>query len=80
MKGIRRFLDATVGKWLRHLAFLIVRTYFALFFNVSCSGKHLLQDLPGGLILASHVSRLDGPLVSSILYSTRRVRTDMHLN
>ncbi|MEM0950502.1 MAG: 1-acyl-sn-glycerol-3-phosphate acyltransferase [Pseudomonadota bacterium] len=78
MKSIRRFLDATLGKWLRHLAFLLVRGYFALFYNVSCSNKHLLQDLPGGLILASHVSRLDGPLVAAILYSTRRVRPAVH--
>ena len=78
MKQVRRILDATLGKWLRHLAFLLVRGYFALFYNIGCSNKHLLQDLPGGLILASQVSRLDGPMVASILYSTRRVRPAVH--
>lgn len=78
MKAIRRALDATLGRWLRHLTFVLVRPFFSLFYNVSVSNKHLLQDLPGGLILASHVSRLDGPLVSAMLYSTRRVRPAAH--
>ncbi|MEL7133286.1 MAG: 1-acyl-sn-glycerol-3-phosphate acyltransferase [Pseudomonadota bacterium] len=75
-----RFIDQTVGKWLRHFFFAIVRTYFALFYNVSCSNKHLLQDLPGALILATHVSRYDGPLVAAILYTTQRIRPVVHYN
>ena len=70
---LRQMIDNTLGKWLRHLTFVLVRPYFSLFYNVSCSGKHLLQDLPGGLILATHISRLDGPLIAAMLYSTRRV-------
>lgn len=73
-----RFLDATLGKWLRHFLFVLVRTYYALFYNVSCSNKHLLQDCPGTLILATHVSRHDGPLISAILYSTMRIRPTAH--
>ena len=73
-----RFLDATLGRWFRHFMFLVVRTYYALFYNVSCSGKHLLQDHPGALILATHVSRHDGPLIAAILYSTARVRPTVH--
>ena len=38
------------------------------------SNKHLLQDLPGGLVLCTHVSRHDGPMVANMLYSTSRVR------
>ena len=77
---LRTMIDSTLGKWLRHLTFVIVRPYFSLFYNVSCSGKHLLQDLPGGLILATHISRLDGPLIAAMLYSTRRVRPAVHYN
>jgi len=73
-----RFIDNTVGKWLRHFFFAIVRTYFSLFYNVSCSGKHLLQDKPGTLIIATHVSRFDGPLVAAILYTTQRIRPVVH--
>lgn len=80
MKLIRRLLDATLGRWLRHLTFVVVRPVFSIFFNVSCANKHLLQDLPGGLILASHGSRWDGPLVAAMLYSTRRVRPAAHYN
>ena len=75
-----RFIDQTLGKWLRHFFFAIVRTYFALFYNVSCSNKHLLQDLPGALILATHVSRFDGPLIAAILYTTQRIRPVVHYN
>lgn len=75
-----RLIDDTLGKWLRHIFFAIVRTYFALFYNISCSGKHLLQDLPGGLILATHVSRFDGPLIAAILYTTQRIRPVVHYN
>jgi len=71
-------LDNTLGKWLRHLFFLLVRTYYAMFYNVSCSGKHLLQDAPGTLVLATNVSRHDGPLIASILYTTTRVRPTVH--
>ncbi|MEM9318050.1 MAG: 1-acyl-sn-glycerol-3-phosphate acyltransferase [Pseudomonadota bacterium] len=78
MKAVRRVLDATLGRWARHIAFILVRSFFGLFYNVSCANKHLLQDLPGGLILASHVSRLDGPMIAAILYSTRRVRPAVH--
>lgn len=73
-KPIWRMIDATLGRSLRHLTFLIVRPYYSLFYNISCSNKHLLQDLPGGLILASHVSRHDGPMIAALLYSTMRVR------
>ena len=75
-----RFIDETLGKWLRHFFFAIVRTYFSLFYNISCSNKHLLQDLPGALILATHVSRFDGPLIAAILYTTQRVRPVVHYN
>lgn len=80
MKRVYRFLDATLGRVLRHFFFVCLRTYFGLFYNVSCSNKHLLQTLPRGLILASHVSRLDGPLVASVLYPTRRVIPAVHYN
>lgn len=73
-----RFLDATLGRWLRHLLFVLVRSYYALFYNISCSGKHLLQDQPGTLILATHVSRHDGPLIAAILYATKRIRPTVH--
>lgn len=73
-----RFIDNTLGKWLRHFFFAIVRTYFSLFYNVSCSGKHLLQDSAGTLILATHVSRFDGPLIAAILYTTQRIRPVVH--
>ncbi|WP_415403012.1 lysophospholipid acyltransferase family protein [Tateyamaria sp. SN3-11] len=75
-----RFIDNTLGKWLRHFFFAIVRSYFSLFYNVSCSGKHLLQDSAGTLILASHVSRFDGPLIAAILYTTQRIRPVVHYN
>lgn len=75
---MRRFFDATLGKWIRHVFFILVRSYYALFYNVSASGKHLLQNQPGTLILATHVSRHDGPLISAILYSTARVRPTVH--
>jgi len=77
---MKRFLDATLGKWIRHVLFLVLRTYYALFYNVSCSNKQLLQDGPGSLILATHVSRHDGPLISAILYTTARIRPTVHYN
>ncbi|MEP1353951.1 MAG: 1-acyl-sn-glycerol-3-phosphate acyltransferase [Tateyamaria sp.] len=73
-----RFLDATLGRWLRHFLFILVRSYYALFYNVSCSGKYLLQDQPGTLILATHVSRHDGPMIAAMLYSTKRIRPTVH--
>lgn len=73
-----RLIDITLGKWIRHFLFVFVRTYYALFFNVSCSGKHLLQNQPGALILATHVSRHDGPLIATVLYPITRVRPTVH--
>ena len=80
MKSVWRLIDHTLGRWLRHFAFLLVRAYYALFYNVSCSNRHLIQDLPGALLLSTHVSRHDGPLVTAVLYSTRRVRPAVHYN
>ncbi|MEL6958252.1 MAG: 1-acyl-sn-glycerol-3-phosphate acyltransferase [Pseudomonadota bacterium] len=75
---MRRFIDRTVGRWVRHFFFLCLRSYYGLFFNVGVSGKHLLQAEPGSLILATHVSRHDGPLIATMLYSTVRVRPTVH--
>lgn len=77
---MRRLFDKTLGRWTRHFFFVMVRSYYALFYNVSVSGKHLLQDQPGTLILATHVSRHDGPLIAAILYSTTRIRPTVHWN
>lgn len=79
-RPFQRFVDATLGRWIRHLFFVLVRTYYALFYNVSCANKHLLQGRKGVLILATHVSRHDGPLIAAILYSTLRVRPTVHYN
>lgn len=79
-RRLLRFIDATLGRWVRHLFFVLVRTYYALFYNVSCANKHLLQGRKGVLILASHVSRHDGPLIAAILYSTMRLRPTVHYN
>ncbi len=57
---------------------MLVRTYYALFYNVSCANKHVLQGQQGALILATHVSRHDGPLIAAILYSTMRIRPTVH--
>lgn len=75
---MKRFFDKTLGRWTRHFFFVLVRSYYALFYNVSVSGKHLLQAQPGTLILATHVSRHDGPLIAAMLYSTARVRPTVH--
>ena len=75
---MKRFIDATIGKWVRHLFFVLVRSYYGLFYNISCSNKHLLQDGPGTLILATHVSRHDGPLIAAVLYTTMRIRPTVH--
>ena len=77
---MRRILDKTLGRWLRHFIFVMVRTYYALFYNVSVSGKHILQDNPGSLILATHVSRHDGPFITTMLYATARIRPTVHWN
>jgi len=77
---MRRFLDATLGKFIRHVFFLLVRSYYALFYNVSCANKHLLQNTPGTLIIATHVSRHDGPMLAAILYAAVRVRPTVHWN
>ncbi|MEM1374911.1 MAG: 1-acyl-sn-glycerol-3-phosphate acyltransferase [Pseudomonadota bacterium] len=74
MKSLRRFADATLGRWIRHFFFILLRSYYGLFFNVSIADKSVLQDLPGGLILCSHGSRHDGPMIACMLYPTRRVR------
>ncbi|MEM1101615.1 MAG: 1-acyl-sn-glycerol-3-phosphate acyltransferase [Pseudomonadota bacterium] len=74
MKSLRRAADATLGRWTRHLFFVLLRSYYGLFFNISCADKAALQDLPGGLILCSHGSRHDGPVICALLYTTRRVR------
>ncbi|MEO0391314.1 MAG: 1-acyl-sn-glycerol-3-phosphate acyltransferase, partial [Pseudomonadota bacterium] len=73
-----RFLDRTLGRWIRHFLFLLVRAYYAMFYNVSVSGKHLLTDHPGALVLATHVSRHDGPLLISSLYTCARLRPVVH--
>lgn len=75
---MKQLIDTTLGKWLRHVLFILARTYYALFYNVSCSGKHLLQNQPGALILATHVSRHDGPLIAAVLYPTMRIRPTVH--
>ena len=75
---MKRFIDKTLGRWLRHFFFILVRTYYALFYNVGVMGKHILQTQPGTLILATHVSRHDGPMISAMLYSTARVRPTVH--
>ncbi|AXI48205.1 hypothetical protein C1J03_20700 [Sulfitobacter sp. SK012] len=75
---MKKFIDATIGRWLRHLFFVLVRTYYGLFYNISCSNKHLLQDAPGTLILATHVSRHDGPLIAAVFYTTMRIRPTVH--
>ncbi|MDA9207862.1 1-acyl-sn-glycerol-3-phosphate acyltransferase [Octadecabacter sp.] len=75
---MKRFIDKTLGRWLRHFFFILVRTYYALFYNVGVCGKHLLQAQPGTLILATHVSRHDGPMISALLYSTARIRPTVH--
>lgn len=78
MKALRRLLDATLGRWTRHFFFIVLRSYYGLFFNISTGDKAALQNLPGGLILCTHASRNDGPLVAAMLYPTRRVRPAVH--
>ena len=38
-----RFLDATLGKWTRHFFFVLLRTYYGLFFNVLVAVKVALS-------------------------------------
>ncbi|MEM8578311.1 MAG: 1-acyl-sn-glycerol-3-phosphate acyltransferase [Pseudomonadota bacterium] len=73
-----RTLDATLGRLVRHLLFLLVRFYYAVFYNVSASGKHLITEHPGAIVLATHVSRNDGPLLLSALYTCARMRPVVH--
>lgn len=75
---MKRLIDKTIGRWVRHAFFILLRTYYGLFYNVSVSGKQVLQAQPGNLILATHVSRDDGPLIATMLYSTARVRPTVH--
>lgn len=75
---MKRIIDKILGRWLRHLFFILVRSYYALFYNVGVSGKHILQAQPGSLIVATHVSRHDGPMISALLYSTARIRPTVH--
>lgn len=77
---MKRIIDKILGRWTRHFFFVLVRTYYMLFYNVGLSGKHILQNQPGTLILATHVSRHDGPVISAMLYSTARVRPTVHYN
>lgn len=69
-----RYVDSVFGRTLRHFVFALVRLYYSLFYNVSCSNKDKLQDLGGAIILSNHVSRHDGQLILSCLYSTTRIR------
>ncbi len=74
VKGVVRVIDGVFGKFLRHAVFVLVRPYFGLFFNVSCSNKEILQGLDGAIILSNHVSRHDPPLIIAELYSVTRIR------
>ncbi|MGR3469197.1 MAG: lysophospholipid acyltransferase family protein [Shimia sp.] len=71
---MKRVLDATLGRALRILVYGIVGTFLALKFNVGCSGKHLLENRNGALILATHVSWWDGPLAVIALYPSQWIR------
>ena len=75
---MKRLIDYTVGKIFRHATFIGTRAYYSLFYNISISNKHLLQELPGCLVLASHVSRHDAPIIISSLYTTLRIRPTAH--
>ncbi len=72
-RGVK-VIDNIFGKLLRHLVFALVRPYYDLFYNVSCSNKEQLQDLTGAIILANHVSRNDPPLIMTSLYTVTRIR------
>lgn len=77
---MKRIIDKVLGKPVRHAIFLGTRVYYSLFYNISISNKHLLQELPGCLVLASHVSRHDAPIIISSLYTTLRIRPTAHYN
>ncbi len=69
-----KYVDSVLGQVLRHFLFALVRPYYDLFYNVSCSNKEQLQDLAGAIILSNHVSRHDPPLILSTLYTVTRIR------
>ncbi|MGR3492893.1 MAG: lysophospholipid acyltransferase family protein [Shimia sp.] len=71
---MRQVIDATLGRALRILVYAIVRTFLGLKFNIGCSGKHLLENRNGTLILATHVSWWDGPLAVIALYPSQWIR------
>ena len=73
-KNCVRTIDGIFGTMLRHLVFTLVRPYYSLFYNVSCSNKEKLQELEGAIVLANHVSRNDPPLILSELYAVTRIR------
>ncbi len=74
-------IDRTLGKWTRHFISVVLRMFLTLFYNISCTGRHHLTDLPNGaIVLATHVSKLDGPLILASLYATRRMRPAVHYN
>ena len=73
-KGVVRVIDGVFGKILRHLVFMLIRPYYGLFFNVSCSNKEILQGLDGAIVLSNHVSRHDPPLILATLYAVARIR------
>ncbi|MCF6320275.1 MAG: 1-acyl-sn-glycerol-3-phosphate acyltransferase [Rhizobiaceae bacterium] len=73
-KNTVRVIDNIFGKLLRHLVFALVRPYFSVAFNVSCSNKEKLQGLEGAIILSNHVSRHDPPLILATLYAVTRIR------
>ena len=73
-KKIVRLIDGLIGTFLRHLVFALVRPFYSIFFNVSCSNKEKIQDLSGAIVLSSHVSRHDPPLILCTLYSVTRIR------
>ncbi len=67
-------VDGILGRALRHLVFALVRPYYSMFYNVSCSNKEQVQHLDGAVFLANHVSRHDPPLILSSLYAITRIR------
>ncbi len=73
-KKSTKYIDSVFGRILRHFVFSLVRPYYSIFYNVSCSNKEKLQSLDGAIVLANHVSRNDPPLIVSALYSVSRIR------
>lgn len=74
IKRVTKSIDNIFGVFLRHLIFSLVRPYFSIFFNVSCSNKEILQGLDGAIVLSNHVSRHDPPLILATLYAVTRIR------